>query len=394
MKRSRHGVLLLAAAVLGSMLVGQTYPAGAAEVRPTPVSGTWTVDGHGNGHGHGLSQYGARGAAIAGLDYAQILSFYYPGTVLGAATAVTIRVQISGAGAYPRVRAKTGLTITGVSGALPTSGVDLWRVVPAGTGLQLQRHLGTGWSGYRDLGTTAAFRATDGWLTLQRNSAQTNYRGQMSAVRSGSGVIAVNTVSLDDYVRGVVPSEMPASWQAAAVRAQAVAARTYGRYYVAHPRGANFDICDTTACQVYGGLSAEQAASNNAVAGTANRVLYYGGAVIFAEFSASNGAITSSGNQPYFVTKPDPYDNAASGDPYLNWTATVTAADVASYFGLRTVTQIEITAREGGGQWGGLVATGIVNGTNSDGSAAAIGVSGAALASAMGLQYRYFFIRA
>ena len=215
----------------------------------------------------------------------------------------------------------------------------------------------------------------------------------ISAISLGSTAIAVNSVSLDDYVRGVVPSEMPASWQPAAVQAQAVAARSYARYFVSHPRDPHYDICDTTACQVYGGLSAEQAASNTAVSATANRVLTYAGSTIFAEFSASNGGITSSGNQPYFVTKLDPYDNAASGDPYLNWTKTASAANVAAYYGLAKVSQIQITGRAPGGQWGGLVTSAIVNGSYPGGAAAAISTTGVSLASAMGLSYSFFHLR-
>ena len=390
--RAITGVLLTTAALVATGLSGPQ--ATAAEVRPTPSSGSWTVDGHGNGHGHGLSQYGARGAAIAGLSYDKILAFYYPGTTLTTAAAQNITVQVSDAGAAPTVRAEAGLTLTGIAGTLPTAGIDQWRLVPISGGFQVQRHLSTGWGVYQNLPASKLdFRAADGTIVLVRTSGARSYRGVMSAVETGSTAIAVNTLSLDDYVRGVVPSEMPASWQAAAVQAQAVAARSYARYAIDHPRSASYDICDTTSCQVYGGLSSEVAASNDAVTKTSNRVLTYAGATIFAEFSASNGGMTSSGGEPYFVTKPDPYDNAASGDPYLNFTETVQAADVADYYGLRTVTAVQITGREGGSQWGGLVSTGIVNGTDSSGAATAINVTGADLAQAMGLPYRYFFIR-
>jgi hypothetical protein len=123
-------------------------------------------------------------------------------------------------------------------------------------------------------------------------------------------------------------------------------------------------------------------------------VLSYGGSTIFAEFSASNGGLTSGdGVHPYFVTKADPYDNAASGDPYLSWTDTAAASDVASYYGLARVTQLQITAREGGGTWGGFVATGTVVGLNANGSAASIPVTGDGLRSALGLKSKYFHIR-
>jgi len=397
-RRARAAALAAATALAaGGLSVASAVltPAAADEIIPTPAGGIFAVDGHGNGHGHGLSQYGARGAAIAGLSYQQILAFYYPNTTLATGSAVPIRVQISSTGAYPTVFTEAGLTVTGVSGALPTTGVDQYRAVPIKGGFQIQRHLSGAWWGWRNIAAgTLSFRAADGTVTVLRSSGVRAYRGVLSAVEVGSAAIVVNSVSLDDYVRGVVPSEMPAAWQPAAVQAQAVAARSYGRYFVNHPRDAHFDICDTTACQVYGGASAEQPGSNDAVGKTAGKVLTYGGSTIFAEFSASNGGITSgSGTEPYFVTKLDPYDYAASGDPYLNWTQQATAADLAGYYGLAKVSRIEITGRAPGGQWGGLVTSAIVDGSYPGGAAAAIPVSGVDLASAMGLSYSFFRLR-
>ena len=389
---ARTATALLTAGTLSLAAAGTAQ---AVEIIPTPPSGIFAVDGHGNGHGHGLSQYGARGAAIAGLSYQQILAFYYPNTTLATGSAVPITVQISSTGAYPTVLSEPGLTVTGVKAALPTASIDQYRAVPIKGGFQLQRHLPGAWRSWLNIPAgTLSFRAADGTVTVLRSSGARTYRGVLSAVEVGSAAIVVNSVSLDDYVRGVVPSEMPASWQPAAVQAQAVAARSYGRYFVNHPRDAHFDICDSTACQVYGGVNAEQPGSNDAVSKTAGKVLTYANATIFAEFSASNGGVTSgAGNEPYFVTKLDPYDNTASGDPYLNWTQQVAAADVADYYGLAKVSRIEITGRAPGGQWGGLVTSAVVDGNYPDGAAAAIPVSGVDLASAMGLSYSFFRLR-
>jgi SpoIID/LytB domain protein len=285
------------------------------------------------------------------------------------------------------------------------SGSTRWRLVPRGSGLALQRLNGASWANVNTvLPASADFARNSGLVRYYRSSATTiDYRGTVGAVRSGSGVIPVNRVGLDNYTRGVIPREMPASWQAEAVKAQAVAARSYARYAFEHNSAQPYDICDTTACQVYGGAAQylngvsnsihEEAASNAAVVATSNRVLTYATRTIFAEFSASNGGITSSGNQPYFLTKADPYDNAASGDPYLSWTETVTASSVADYYGLKQVTEIDITAREGGRLWGGLVKSALVRGLASNGSSTSLTVTGADLASAMGLSYRYFHLR-
>ncbi|HEX4728157.1 MAG TPA: SpoIID/LytB domain-containing protein [Jatrophihabitans sp.] len=385
----------VAVVVAGAISLAGAGIAQAAEISPTPSNGIFVVDGHGNGHGHGLSQYGARGAAIAGLSYDKILSFYYPGTSLVAGSAVPIRVQISSATANPTVLSEPGLTVTGVSGTLPTTNIDRYQAIPITGGFQLQRHLSGTWHAVVNIAAGKLdFKSSDGTVTLASTSGNRTYRGTLSAVEVGKAAIVVNSTSLDDYVRGVVPSEMPASWQPAAVQAQAVAARSYARYFVNHPRNVNYDICDTTACQVYGGASAEQAGSNDAVSKTSNKVLSYGGQTIFAEFSASNGGITSgNGIEPYFVSKLDPYDNAASGDPYLNWTEQVAASDVASYYGLAKVSQIQITGRAPGGQWGGLVTTALVIGSQPGGGTTSIPVTGVDLASAMGLSYSFFHIR-
>ena len=384
------GALIVASAVsLGAHSAG----AFTAEVYRAPASGSWIVDGRGNGHGHGMSQYGARGAAIAGLSATQILAFYYPGTTLTTLAAPAIRVWITDQGAYTTVGAQAGLSVTGV-GALPTTGISRWRLIPSGSGLALQR-LTTTWATRKaGLPSTATFSSTTGVVRMFHGGGDsTVYRGSISAVRSGSGEITVNRLGLDDYVRGVIPNEMSSSWQAAAVRAQAVAARTYARYDIEHSGGA-YDICDTTNCQVYRGKSSEASGSDAAVVATANKVLTYQGHAAFAQFSASDGGVMAAGGQPYLVAKPDPYDNAASGDPYLSMTRTVSVAYIASYYGLARATEIDITGRAGGGTWGGIVTTAVVRGTNSAGAARAVSTTGNSLANAFDLSYSLFRLRA
>ena len=176
------------------------------------------------------------------------------------------------------------------------------------------------------------------------------------------------------------------------MRAQAVAARTYGHYAVQHPLGAHYDICDTTNCQVYGGHEHYYSDGNvaytddpAAVRGNENQVLTYQGSVIFAQFCASNGGYTTDGGQPYLIAQPDPYDNAASGDPYLGYERSSSASTIASYFGLRKVTGLTITKRDGHGAWGGRVLDADVKGTNADGDARTVHATGFDLQYAFGL---------
>ena len=137
------------------------------------------------------------------------------------------------------------------------------------------------------------------------------YRGRLQLSRQGQGVQAVNHVSLESYLAGVVGSEMPASWPLAALRAQAVAARTYA---LAQRRPeAPFDLKATVASQVYRGVVAETDSTREAVASTRGQVLMYDGTLINAVFHSSSGGSTENSGEiwnrqlPYLVSVPD-YD--------------------------------------------------------------------------------------
>ena len=407
-RRTHQALILSAAGVLAAGIVGVigTSPAHAAETYPLPPSGSITVTGNGNGHGHGMSQYGARGAAIAGLTAAQIVAFYYPNTTLATlAPWLQIRVYLPSAGGNTCIQAVPGLSATGL-GALRTAGVTRFRLVPYGSGLALQQGTGpgctgAGWSTYAaGLPAQVDLSSSRGYVHMYRSDGtSTDYRGSIGALRSGSGELTINRVSLDDYAMGVAPREMPASWQSAAVQAQAIAARSYGEYAREHNTGRPYDICDTDWCQVYGGMTHYDAAGNvlwrddpAAVAGNANRVIQYRGATAFTQFSASDGGWTVDGGQPYLIAKADPYDDAASGDPYLDWTRTVPVAQIAAYFGLREVSSVVITSRDGHGAWGGRVLAGQVVGTTSTGASRTISTTGWGLQAAMGLLHNWFTI--
>jgi peptidoglycan hydrolase-like amidase len=279
--------------------------------------------------------------------------------------------------------------------------VRYYRLTPAGSGLALQR-LRVGASSWETVSTsgsrTGCFAGKDSWVqVLRSDGSSTRYRGYIKTERSGAGEYTVNGVTLDDYAAGVAPREMPASWAANAVHAQAVAARTYGRYAVEHSGNARYDICDTTACQVYGGMAhyspdgtLQYTDDQDAVVGNQNTVLTYGGHAIFAQFGASNGGAEASGGFPYLPAKADPYDDTASGDPYLNWSRTSTAHAVASYYGLKKATAIEITRRDGYGPWGGRVVSGYVDGISSSGAKVRLATTGAELGGALGVWTTFF----
>ena len=233
---------------------------------------------------------------------------------------------------------------------------------------------------------------------LLADGTSARYRGLISGVRCGSRVLTVDRVAIDNYVAGVVPREMPASWPAAAVSAQAVAVRTYARYEMSTSQpGDAYDICDSSSCQVYGGMARFSSSwqrlwveDQAAVADNRRTYLAYGDAPAFTQFSASDGGSTLAGGQPYLPTQTDPYDSAAAGDPYLAQSATVSARSVAAYYGLRKVTGIKVTTRTGSGPWNGRVVAASVAGVSTRGASVSISTTGSALGGALGIWTDYF----
>ncbi|QIZ05609.1 SpoIID/LytB domain-containing protein [Priestia megaterium] len=137
-------------------------------------------------------------------------------------------------------------------------------------------------------------------------------------VENNQFVRPINTINLEDYVKGVVPFEMYGSWPIEALKAQAVAARTYAYYRL------NKTINDTTSYQVYGGVTSQNRNTSDAVDATDGELLTYNGNVIDAVFSASNGGITenkfnswNSSTFPYFKVQTDEFDTT------ITWNATL-----------------------------------------------------------------------
>ncbi|WP_456364641.1 hypothetical protein C1N73_05535 [Priestia aryabhattai] len=145
-----------------------------------------------------------------------------------------------------------------------------------------------------------------------------NYLGSVQFTNESSKYVRpINTIPMEDYLKGVVPKEVYTSWHADALKSQAVAARTYALSY------ASKIIDDTTSFQVYGGYEWYNSTSS-AVDETFGKVLKYNGALINSVFSSSNGGIIESdynawgkASHPYFQVKNDPYD------PQTKWSLTV-----------------------------------------------------------------------
>ena len=369
-------------------------PAGAAERRAeawvVPARATITLTGHGYGHGHGMSQYGAEGAARQGIGFAQIVDFYYPGTTWSTATGKVSVLVSADTTDDLEVLARKGLTLRDLSSrervALP-EGPSRFRLVTSAQAVtRLQAFDGT-WATLRTLNGEGEFLAK-GPITLVTPGGQAAYRGRLRAAAPQPGSTArdtVNVVGLEKYLRGVVPREIPASWSPEAVRAQAVAARTYAAYERAHPRAAHYQICDTTSCQVYGGTAYEHPAATDAIKATKGQIVSDGAGPAFSQFSASSGGWTAAGSVPYLAAREDPYDGWV-GNPVHTWTRTLTDVAIESrYPSIGELQQILVGERDGNGDWGGRVGS-----LTLVGSTRSVTVSGDTLRAVLGLRSTWF----
>jgi SpoIID/LytB domain protein len=343
-----------------------------------------------------MSQHGAQGAARRGLTYRQILAFYYPGT-RRSTVSTGLRVLLT-ADTTPdlQVRPRAGLTLRDrgddATYRLPRlGGVTRWRVAVRG-GRNVVEYDRGGWHRWRPGGRAAlvggaAFYAP-GPVTLVTPSGDRAYRGRLRAVAPTPGSAdrdTVNVVPLESYVKGVIPAEMPASWHPQAVRAQAVAARTYAVWNRDQNPSRYYQICDTTACQVYGGVAAEHPLASAAVDATAGEVRTWRGAAAFTQFSASSGGWTAAGSAPYLPARRDPYDDWP-GNTVHDWTVRVRASTLErAYPAIGTLRRIRVTSRDGHGEWGGRVLRAVLVG----GKARRV-VTGDAVRSAAGLRSTWF----
>ncbi|PIU47861.1 MAG: hypothetical protein COS94_05200 [Candidatus Hydrogenedentes bacterium CG07_land_8_20_14_0_80_42_17] len=132
----------------------------------------------------------------------------------------------------------------------------------------------------------------DGFIFLNGRK----YRGKIEIRRSaGRKVKAINTLELEDYLRGVVPSEMPSKWPIEALKAQTVVSRSYVLWRIQRENGFSSGqtlVTATVSDQVYRGASAETDTSNLAVDSTKGEILWFGGGIVPAYFHASCGGIT------------------------------------------------------------------------------------------------------
>lgn len=330
MRVAAMGLSILAALVLAG-------PASAARARhgashspaasAASAASTLFIRGGGNGHGIGMSQYGTYGYALHGWNYKDILAHYYTGTQLGTTNPnQTVRVLLSGGSA-----AFAGATRAGGKTLNPSLTYD---VVPLANGQLALVNQTT----HKRVGKFTAPLTATGPAPLSL-AGQGAYRGSLEFRPNGSGgVYTVNVVGLDDYVRGVIAAEMPATWGPQALETQAVAARTYA--ITTDVSGTFYNLYPDTRSQMYRGVSAETPATDAAVAATAGQVVTYNGAPVVTYFSSSSGGHTENiedawpgaSASPWLRGVDDPYDGAG-GDPYHRWTRQLSVNAAAKQLG-------------------------------------------------------------
>ncbi len=386
MHRSRA---LVMAFVALTMLVVPSSGASAAETERTVE-----FTGGGWGHGRGMSQYGAQGyasGAATGSAWTstQILDHYYGGTVSGAIPATgtpdpnELRVNLvamsdqtaimKADSGQLEVRAADG-TLLGSAGIIriyadgddqvveaintwpcagegaPTSVTEFFR----GPSARVETRLVGGDAGRSGLISTCRPDGSVRW-----------YPGRIDVYNVGDSSRSVNVIAVDDYLRGVVPNESIPSWTAAALEAQAVAARSY--VMAGDPRwvanGITFaDTCDTTRCQVFNGWYSTTSAQSGgaetwpttdaAIATTTGLVRLFGdGTVARTEFHSTSGGHTAGGDFPAVE------DLGDSISPLHTWSVTLPTASVEASFGLGQLDRIEILTTDGNGADGGRVLT-------------------------------------
>ena len=312
---------LALALVVVAALVG---PAGATPQGPVPVSvTTFVITGRGWGHGVGMPQWGAYGYAQHGVSYDKILAHFYPGTKLALAPVAKIKVLLLDSARKILLSSPDPFTVVDGDGIRHQISGGNYPLTPA---LKVQ------------LAPDKPAEALPGPLRFVPGTSPLwlahPWRGDLvvSASANGKSLSVVNSVPIDSYVRGVVSNEMPRDWPLEAVKAQAVAARSYA---LAHKRGAEFDVYSDTRDQVYGGIATETPVGDQAVAATRQQVLMYDGKVATTYFFSSSGGMTasigdvfaSSKPVPYLVSVPDPYDTAS---PWHTWGPVVVPAATAA----------------------------------------------------------------
>jgi stage II sporulation protein D len=325
--------------VLAVVTLAAALAATATPAAPSVLPPAFVLAGGGWGHGVGMSQWGAFGQAKAGRDYRQILGTYYRGTEMSAAPDTLLE--------RVRVLVADGLATATVDNALAVFDADGKRYpLPDGKlAVKADLKLPVGKDGKRiALPGPLTIRAAQGAFLAYRGK---EFRGDLRIDKVSGRLQLVNVVGLEAYLLGVVPGEMPKDWPLDALKAQAVAARTYAVGHVV--TGKPFDLYSDWRSQVYYGVDSEAPGPTQAVRDTRAEILTYDGAPAQTLYFSSSGGRTISAldafgtDVPYLVAVDDPWDSVS---PNHAWPPRLlTGAQLAARFGLKgAVTDVAYVA--------------------------------------------------
>lgn len=300
-----------------------TVPTTCALAIAAPGADALTIRGRGYGHGIGMSQYGAYGQARAGIGWQDILKHYYTGTSLVTVSpSPDIRVVL-------QTQRTVRFTSVADAGGSPLDPAKTYTASISGSEVMIRDAAGStvarGPSPLTVRGANGQFQLRGRGLQGLRDGI---YRGTLQLRINGARLYAINSVALESYVRGVVSAESPASWPADALRAQAVAARTYAITTTAG-RSLGFDQWPDTRSQVYSGVAAERPSTDAAVAATSGRVVARNGIPVTTYFFSTSGGYTENVENSFTASRPldwlrgvaDPYDSLS---PRHKWTMRLT----------------------------------------------------------------------
>ena len=379
--------------------VGHTRRSTDATRRPAaplanPPARSFTFTGSGWGHGVGLSQYGAKAMADAGKSVSRILGHYYSGTSLDQvaddkllnvnvgyhASSMTAELRALRGGAELQVCAmnsnrcakvatihdkRSGAGTAGRIAVTRSKGDVRARVTNSHGDVTTLRgdRIRVRWSGTRYL---------DGSAAVVRLGNGREYRhGELIVNKHGAGLInpVVRMRLQSEYLRGV--AEMPSSWNAGALRAQAIIARTYAlRTGAGRKSDCDCHLRDSVVHQSYLGWGKENEGSSayygkrwvNAVNSTDGKVLTYRASLAETYYFSSSGGHTLnsqdawSSRVPYLQSVDDPWSQTSS-NPNRSWSTGRSQSSVASLFGLKDIHKLSITRRYDGGGVRSITAT-------------------------------------
>jgi stage II sporulation protein D len=252
------------------------------------------------------------------------LSFFLWLIAIAPSEALELRVAINKSGSQVKVGSSTTAIVKDGAGRNlgEIAPMNAFLARPSGSNINLER-----------------WNATEIWIEPSNNGyvwiGDRWYRGRTRLVRNNQGLMAVNYVDIEDYLYSVVGAEAIPSWPIEALKAQAVAARTYALYKRSQASNTVYDVDTTTGTQVYKGLHSEYTSTHEAVNTTKGEVMVYNGKPILAAFHSSSGGHTENVEDvwmqplPYLRGVVD-YDQQA---PVYQWSKTLSSSQMRNLIG-------------------------------------------------------------